>query len=136
MVGGRGEPPQLYDEIGAAVPKLPNLKFFGFIPYHKVNEFFRRASVFVNTSSVEGFPNTFIQAWDHYIPVVSLNVDPDNIIQNEKVGFLSGTLKKLVSIINNNKLKTFVGLGQNAFNSSANPTSPVITRKNHANLHP
>ena len=76
---------------------LPNLRFHGFVPYHKVNEYFEKASIFVNTSSIEGFPNTFIQAWMHYTPVVSLNVDPDGIIRNEKLGFCSSTFKQLVS---------------------------------------
>jgi glycosyltransferase involved in cell wall biosynthesis len=77
MIGGRVEPPQLYDEIATATQKVSNLIFHGFVPYHKVNEYFSRASLFVNTSSIEGFPNTFIQAWMHYTPVVGLNVDPD-----------------------------------------------------------
>ena len=97
MVGGKTGESQLYDEITAAGQKLPNLTFRGFVPYHKVNEYFKRASIFVNTSRIEGFPNTFIQAWTHYTPVVSLNVDPDRIIRNEKLGFCSGTFKQLVS---------------------------------------
>lgn len=100
IIGGRGEPHQLHDEIKAVAQKLSNLKFYGFIPYNKVNEYFRRGSIFVNTSIMEGFPNTFIQAWAHYIPVVSLKVDPDNIIQNEKLGFFSDTFKQLVSDVN------------------------------------
>jgi glycosyltransferase involved in cell wall biosynthesis len=100
MVGGRGDPPQLYNEIAAVARKLQNLKFHGLVPYNKVNEYFRKASIFVNTSSMEGFPNTFIQAWAHYTPVVSLNVDPDSIIQNEKLGFRSGTFRQLLSDVN------------------------------------
>ena len=98
MIGGKtkGEP-QLYDEIATTAQMLPNLRFHGFVPYHKVNEYFEKASIFVNTSSIEGFPNTFIQAWMHYTPVVSLNVDPDGIIRNEKLGFCSSTFKQLVS---------------------------------------
>ena len=116
MIGGRGDPPQLYDEIAAVSRKLLNLKFHGFVPYNKVNEYFRRASIFVNTSSMEGFPNTFIQAWAHYTPVVSLTVDPDSIIQNEKLGFVSGTFRQLLSDVNtllqDEKLR--VTMGENA----------------------
>jgi len=114
MVGGKTEEdPQLYDEITAAAQRLPNLRFHGFVPYHKVNRYFGRASIFVNTSSIEGFPNTFIQAWAHYTPVVTLKVDPDNIIQNEKLGFRSGTFKQLVSdvetLLRDEKLRKIMG---------------------------
>jgi glycosyltransferase involved in cell wall biosynthesis len=113
MVGGRGTPPQLYDEIAAEAQQLSNLKFYGFIPYHEINEYFRRASVFVNTSSMEGFPNTFIQAWANYIPVISFNVDPDDVIRNEKLGFCSGSFKQLVTEVNtlsnDEKLRKIIG---------------------------
>jgi glycosyltransferase involved in cell wall biosynthesis len=92
---------------------MPNLKFYGFIPFHKIDEYFRKASIFVNTSRIEGFPNTFIQAWAHRVPVVSLTVDPDGIIQNEKLGFRSGTFKQLISdvitLLNDEKLRTSLG---------------------------
>jgi len=114
MVGGKAKgEPQLYDQISVAAQKLSNLRFHGFIPYHKVNEYFKRASIFVNTSRIEGFPNTFIQAWMHYTPVVSLSVDPDKIIQNEKLGFRSGTFKQLVSdvttLLKDKKLRKTMG---------------------------
>jgi len=114
MVGGKtkGEP-QLYNEIVAAAQELPNLRFHGFVPYHHVNEYFKKASIFVNTSHIEGFPNTFIQAWMRYTPVVSLNVDPDGIIRNEKLGFCSGTFKQLVSdvitLLKDEKLRKIMG---------------------------
>jgi len=101
MVGGRavGEP-QLYEEIQAAAQKVPNLKFHGFIPYHEVNDYFRKASIFVNTSKVEGFPNTFLQAWAFRMPVLSLNVNPDGVIGGEKLGFCSKSFNQLVSDVN------------------------------------
>jgi glycosyltransferase involved in cell wall biosynthesis len=113
MVGGQGDPSHLYSKIAADVQKVANLKFHGFVPCHKVNEYFRRASLFVNTSSIEGFPNTFIQAWMHKTPVVSLNVNPDGLIQNEKLGFCSRTFKQLVldvtTLLNDKKLRKVMG---------------------------
>ncbi|MCC6019512.1 MAG: glycosyltransferase family 4 protein [Candidatus Verstraetearchaeota archaeon] len=112
MIGGKGDP-QLYEEIEAVSKKIPNLKFYGFIPFYKIDEYFRKASIFVNTSRIEGFPNTFIQAWAHRVPVVSLIVDPDGIIQNEKLGFRSGTFKQLISdvttLLNDEKLRKTMG---------------------------
>jgi glycosyltransferase involved in cell wall biosynthesis len=97
MVGGKTRDWQLYEKIKREEKTLPNFRFRGFIPYHEVDEYFRRASIFVNTSSIEGFPNTFLQAWANYTPVVSLNVDPDGIIRRYKLGFCSKTFVHLVS---------------------------------------
>lgn len=114
MIGGRTEnESQLYDEIITASKKIPNLTFHGFVPYHQINRYFEEAAIFVSTSDVEGFPNTFIQAWAHYTPVVSLKVDPDNTIQNENLGFRSGTFKQLVSdattLLENEELRKTMG---------------------------
>src|SRR5262249_55518797 len=40
-----------------------NMTFHGPIPYHDVNPLYGRARVFVNTSDIEGFPNSYLQAW-------------------------------------------------------------------------
>jgi len=85
-----------YQQINELADRIPNLDIVGFVPYPEVNQYFERASIFVNTSSVEGFPNTFIQAWARYTPVVSLNVDPDEIICKYKLGLHSRTFKQMV----------------------------------------
>ena len=115
MVGGRSSHnPQLFDIIKRLALNQPNLTFHGFVPYGEIGKYFERASIFVNTSSVEGFPNTFLQSWMHHTPVVSLNVDPDGIIEKRGLGFCSKTFKKMVSDINklleNKDLRTNIGI--------------------------
>lgn len=113
MVGGELGDHQLYEKVRNAARALPNLALEGFVPYPEVNRYFEKSSIFVNTSSIEGFPNTFIQAWARYTPVVSLNVDPDDIIRNEKLGFHSGTFEQLVSdvttLLENGELRQTMG---------------------------
>lgn len=96
MIGGPSSNIQYYEQIKEKASAIKNLQFMGFIPYHDVNRYFNKASIFVNTSSIEGFPNTFLQAWAHYVPVVSLNVDPDEVICKYSLGYHSGTFERLI----------------------------------------
>jgi len=96
MIGGHSGDKQFYEQIKNSANKIPNLDFLGFVPYKEVDQYFDLASIFVNTSTLEGFPNTFIQVWARYIPVVSLNVDPDGIICKYKLGFHSKMFEQMV----------------------------------------
>jgi len=76
--------------------KLSNLKYLGEIPFEKTNEILSKSLLFVNTSTTEGFSNTYIQAWMRETPVLALNCDPDNVIKRRKLGFHSGSFEQLV----------------------------------------
>ena len=76
---------RLYDEMRDAAAGLSNLRFHGRLPYWEANELYGRASVLVNTSDVEGFPNSYLQAWIRGVPVVTL-IDPDGVIAREGLG--------------------------------------------------
>lgn len=115
MVGGASSDSIFYQNFIREANNVSNLKLFGFIPYSKIDNIFAESDVFVNTSSHEGFPNTFLQAWEQEIPVVSLNIDPDGIIIHRKLGFHSRTFETMVSdvneLLNNEDLR--INLGKN-----------------------
>lgn len=86
MIGGRvGGSESLFDQITDESRSISNLKFHGRVPYHDVNDFYERAKVFVNTSDIEGFPNSYLQSWIRGTPVVSF-FDPDGVIEKEGLG--------------------------------------------------
>ncbi|CAN5768007.1 hypothetical protein BH11PSE12_BH11PSE12_33550 [soil metagenome] len=75
----------LYQSIEKEASAIPNLTFHGRVPYQQIGNQYLRARVFVNTSDIEGFPNSYLQAWVRGTPVVSF-FDPDGIIRREKLG--------------------------------------------------
>ncbi len=81
----------LLERIGA----LENLVYHGALHMDAVNALLARARVFVNTSESEGFPNTYIQAWQRNVPVLSLDIDPDAVIEREGLGRRTGSLEEL-----------------------------------------
>jgi glycosyltransferase involved in cell wall biosynthesis len=87
MIGGRiSDSSELFDAIRERATATPNVTFHGQIPYHDVNEFFANSRVFMNTSDIEGFPNSYLQAWARGTPVVAF-FDPDGVIEREGLGF-------------------------------------------------
>jgi glycosyltransferase involved in cell wall biosynthesis len=114
MIGGRDDiHPEFYDIIQKQAKEIPNLEFIGFIPYNKIKKYYREACVFVNTSLAEGFPNTFLEAGINYRPIVSLHVDPDEIICNNQLGFHSKSVEQMIididTLMKNSSLRSEMG---------------------------
>jgi glycosyltransferase involved in cell wall biosynthesis len=75
----------LYEAVRAEALQIANVRFHGSVPYHEVGEFYERARVFVGTSEIEGFPNTYLQAWSRGTPVVAF-LDPERLIARNGMG--------------------------------------------------
>jgi len=75
----------LYEQVRAAALQVPNVRFHGPVPYQEVGDFYERARVFVGTSEIEGFPNTYLQAWARGTPVVAF-LDPEHLIARNGMG--------------------------------------------------
>ena len=92
---------------------IRNLEVVGEMETKKVYDLFSKSHILVNTSRHEGFSNTFIQAWFHEVPVVSLSVDPDNLIKDKGLGFNSITYEQMVKdvskLINDEELRNEIG---------------------------
>lgn len=99
LCGGPGEDAQLARDVEARAATLPNVRFEGFVPYASMAAHYARARVLVNTSTYEGFPNTFVLAWLHGAMVASLGVDPDGRLSRSGWGAVArdpGELRALV----------------------------------------
>lgn len=82
---------QLLEQMNA----VKSLDYIGEQPQEKVNKILSESHLLINTSRLEGFSNTFIQAWMREVPVITLTVDPDDIIKNNEIGVCAGSYEKL-----------------------------------------
>jgi glycosyltransferase involved in cell wall biosynthesis len=91
MVGGRmpGSEP-LFDAVRREAEALGNVTFHGAVPYLEARSLYERARLFVSTSDIEGFPNTYLQAWSHGTPVVAF-LDPDGLLERHAMGCAART---------------------------------------------
>ena len=95
MVGGPVDGAEAeYAVAKEAAARIPNLRFAGPVPFAEVAGVFTDARVFVNTSDVEGFPNSYLQAWVHGVPVVAF-FDPDGLIAREGLGVAVRSLDEM-----------------------------------------
>ncbi len=65
--------------------RLPNVKYHGAIRREHMSAEYEQAACLCCTSDVEGFPNTFLEAWSNGLPVVS-TWDPDGLIGQLRLG--------------------------------------------------
>ncbi|MCD4675097.1 MAG: glycosyltransferase family 4 protein [Desulfobacula sp.] len=76
-----------YHFVQQSATKHKNLEFIEYVPFNEIEAYFQKARIFVNTSDREGFPNAIIQAAMNGTPIISLNVNPDNFLNESMCGF-------------------------------------------------
>ena len=98
MVGSRTHHRDLSEKINQDVRNMKNIAYLGHLPLLAVEELFDSIHGLVNTSFVEGFPNTFLQAWSRGLPVFSF-VDPDHLISENNLGNKVSSLEEMAAAI-------------------------------------
>jgi hypothetical protein len=95
VMAGRPALERRFAPLMRKIGTVPNLRYLGELPIEKVNELMSEAAVHVNTSTFEGFPNTFLQAWARGAIVATLAVDPDDGMEALGIGYCAGTMQRL-----------------------------------------
>jgi glycosyltransferase involved in cell wall biosynthesis len=87
----------LYRSIRTRAAALPQMAFHEGVAWQDIGRFFEDAKLFVNTSTYEGFPNTFVQAAMQATPILSWAVDPDGVLTRHRIGYCAdGSFERLV----------------------------------------
>ena len=99
VCGGPSEfmsPPGYGEWIVNALCAQPNIEYLGTVPPQKTLEIIARSAMLLSTSDEEGFPSVFLEAWSAGTPVISLKIDPDDIIQDYGLGAIAGNIETAV----------------------------------------
>jgi glycosyltransferase involved in cell wall biosynthesis len=85
-------------EILARGQRIANVTVHGAVGRDELARLYRLALCLCSTSDYEGFPNTFLEAWSHGLPVVS-TVDPDGLIARLGLGGVASGVPGLAAAI-------------------------------------
>jgi glycosyltransferase involved in cell wall biosynthesis len=81
----------------AQLEHFNNVQLMGKLSHSDTMNAISRSKALISTSPMEGFPNIFIEAWGCGVPVVSLYVDPGDVIKREGLGFVAdGSLERMI----------------------------------------
>ncbi len=77
---------------------LPNVTLHGYVAHERMDEYYQAATALLCTSSYEGFPNTFLEAFSHGRPVVT-TFDPDGVVAANQMGRVAANLEGLLAAL-------------------------------------
>lgn len=77
---------------------MDNIRYHGMVSHDNLPYYYKTSLLLLNTSAIEGFPNTFVEAAGYGLPIVS-TVDPDAIITKEGLGYFSSSAADLPDFI-------------------------------------
>ena len=102
-IGGKASSTSMDDATRLALKALeeaPNVTFEGYVKRTQIASFLSSAYLLLNTSHYEGFSNTFLEAFAVGTPIVCpRKVDPDHIIENNRLGMVAEDYDELPACI-------------------------------------
>lgn len=78
-----------YQKIKTMSRGVNNLKYIDHVDPNEVYQYYQNAYLYILTSKTEGFANTMLEALAYGCPVLTLNVNPDNILTKNEIGYCS-----------------------------------------------
>jgi glycosyltransferase involved in cell wall biosynthesis len=91
--------PEIREGLRDAERRLSNLELLGQLPRERLLPLIEQSYAVVSTSTDEGMPNVFLEAWARGVPVASLICDPGGQLASHEAGLVAGgSRQELVKI--------------------------------------
>jgi glycosyltransferase involved in cell wall biosynthesis len=88
----------LWQSVAERAKRISNVEFIERVPYREIQAHYDAAKIFVNTSTAEGWPNSFIQSGLGGTALLSLDVNSDSLFERFDPGvFADGDFEALVA---------------------------------------
>lgn len=94
--GARSSDLDYFRSVERGAAQLDNVEFAGFVPYTRIDAYFDRARLFVNTSRIEGFPNTLLQSWARGVPTLTFLELAGTCLQMRDVDHATAKVRELM----------------------------------------
>jgi len=85
-----------YEALVQQAKQLANVTMHGKVSSEILEKLYRDASLMCCTSELEGFPTTFLEAWNYGLPVLT-TFDPDGVVLANRIGWVADTLDDFVT---------------------------------------
>jgi len=93
-------------EVSVKFNKLSNVSMLGAVEPQNIGRFLSKSKLLISTSQFvhqgltkEGFPNIFLEAWLFGVPVISMNSNPDGLLNSNQLGKVCNTTGEATSYI-------------------------------------
>jgi glycosyltransferase involved in cell wall biosynthesis len=120
----------MQDEISGRASAIPNLRFLGRMTTQESQRLMRESIMYVNTSRVEGFPNTLLECASVGTPYVGF-YDPDEVICNYGLGAHASDLQDMAKsvklLLSDQRLRDQIGINGKQY-VARNHDQEAITR--------
>lgn len=100
VAGAAGTDAKETKKLIEQIDVIENIHYMGALKRADMPELYKNAAILCCTSIVEGFPNTFLEAWSYQTPLVT-TFDPDNIVEKKQLGLSVSNSNELVSALKN-----------------------------------
>jgi glycosyltransferase involved in cell wall biosynthesis len=95
VVSARPTPEEMQE-----ISRHPNVELLDGVRPEHMRNLYLHSFCLVSTAFLEGFPNTFLEAWEAEIPVASLHVNPNELLTEQGLGHLAcGDIEALSKVI-------------------------------------
>lgn len=94
VIGAANKKSEYASHLQNAAKLLTNITLVGEVPHSRMQEYYQSVSALCSTSTKEGFPNVFLEAWRAGVPVVS-TVDPDGVVKKHQLGYFAKSVSEL-----------------------------------------